>query len=458
MNDDKYIGIEVLTNVLSNVTEMVDQRTELLNSMFKEDLYNDFLMKEAMQGGMGGAGIDNVAPVGMGMPDLSIPEAPDPKEFVNVEDAGLTPSDLGDTNLDMPVDSGNNDQTQNFNKGGLIPTSSSAPKSDKFNPQNSTSSKSLEETGFDDVIERNISNKIADDFQIDARLKDAFGASLALPMKAAGVGLMALLKKIPATTPEMQSNINNFLNQMSTNLGVSTESVDHSNQNLNEETSLNERIQNWITNASEWITGKEDSKNDDPMGGSITKIHGINQGGGGIASTISNFFGLAKDRDHEVSEETIMGAAVTGLQKRRQMNELYMQMLNGGGGGVSPNIKEPNQGGLTKIIETMNNTINVNKNNLKGITSTQNIINANDLSSTVADTSFITDLTNSVFQENSQLLTEKYNEETMKNSLANVVNDMPNAKMDMEGPGEMALSQVKQSVFFSEYANTAQFS
>ena len=456
MNDDKYIGIEVLTNVLSNVTEMVDQRTTLLNSMFKEDLYNDFLMQEAMQGGMGGAGIDNVAPVGMGMPDLSIPEAPDPKEFVNVEDAGLTPSDLGDTNLDMPVDSGNNNQTQNFNKGGLIPTSSSATKSDKFNPQNSTSSKSLEETGFDDVIERNISNKIADDFQIDARLKDAFGASLALPMKAAGVGLMALLKKIPATTPEMQSNINNFLTQMSTNLGVSTESVDYSNQNLNEETSLNERIQNWITNASEWITGKEDSKNDDPMGGSITKIHGINQGGGGIASTISNFFGLAKDKDHEVSEKTIMGAAVTGLQKRRQMNDLYMQMLNGGGGGVSPNIKE--SGGLTKIMETMNNTININKNNLKGITSTQNIINANDLSSTAADTSFITDLTNSVFQENSQLLKEKYDTNVVSDQLSNTVANIPSAGGGIESTGEMALSQVKQSVFFSEYANTSQFS
>ena len=64
MNDDKYIGIEVLTDVLSHVTEMVDQRTTLLNSMFKEDLYNDFLMQEAMQGGMGGAGIDNVSPVG----------------------------------------------------------------------------------------------------------------------------------------------------------------------------------------------------------------------------------------------------------------------------------------------------------------------------------------------------------------------------------------------------------
>ena len=89
MNDDKYIGIEVLTDVLRNVTEMVDQRTTLLNSMFKEDLYNDFLMAEAMQGGMGGAGVDNVAPIGMGMPDLSIPQAPDSKQVVNVEDANL---------------------------------------------------------------------------------------------------------------------------------------------------------------------------------------------------------------------------------------------------------------------------------------------------------------------------------------------------------------------------------
>ena len=156
MNDDKYIGIEVLTDVLSNVTEMVDQRTTLLNSMFKEDLYNDFLMQEAFHGGMGGAGIDNVAPIAMGMPDLSVPQPPDDKEFVNVEDAGLLPSDIGDTNLTTP--SGNDgNQTQTYNKGGILSTSAK-PKSDNFNPQESTSSKSLEETGFDDVIERNISN------------------------------------------------------------------------------------------------------------------------------------------------------------------------------------------------------------------------------------------------------------------------------------------------------------
>ena len=455
MNDDKYIGIEVLTDVLSHVTEMVDQRTTLLNSMFKEDLYNDFLMQEAMQGGMGGAGIDNVAPIGMGMPDLSIPQAPDDKEFVNVEDAGLLPSDIGDTDLTTPS-SNDGSSTQNFNKGGILPTSAK-PKSDNFNPQDSTSSKSLEETGFNDVIERNISNKIADDFQIDQRLKDAFGNSLALPMKAAGVGLMGLLSRIPSTDADMQNSINNFLTKMSTSLGVSTESSTLNSSTDNKENiDLSTRIQNWIHNAADWLTSKP--KNDDPMGGSVTKIHGINQGGGGIGSTISNFFGLAKDRDHEVSEETMMGAAVTGLQKRRQMNDLYMQMLNGGGGGVSPNIKEPNQGGLTKIIETMSNTLNFNKNNLEGITSTQNIINANDLSSTVADTSFITDLTNSVFQENSELLAAKYDTESIKNSIINATTGKPNTKIDMEGAGELSLSQVKQSVFFSEYANTAQFS
>ena len=455
MNDDKYIGIEVLTNVLSGVTDMVDQRTTLLNSMFKEDLYNDFLMQEAMQGGMGGAGIDNVAPIGMGMPDLSIPQAPDDKEFVNVEDAGLLPSDIGDTDLTTPS-SNDGSSTQNFNKGGILPTSAK-PKSDNFNPQDSTSSKSLEETGFNDVIERNISNKIADDFQIDQRLKDAFGNSLALPMKAAGVGLMGLLSRIPSTDADMQNSINNFITKISTSLGVSTESSTLNSSTDNKENiDLSTRIQNWIHNAADWLTSKP--KNDDPMGGSVTKIHGINQGGGGIASTISNFFGLAKDRDHEVSEETMMGAAVTGLQKRRQMNDLYMQMLNGGGGGVSPNIKEPNQGGLTKIIETMSNTLNFNKNNLEGITSTQNIINANDLSSTVADTSFITDLTNSVFQENSELLAAKYDTESIKNSIINATTGKPNTKIDMEGAGELSLSQVKQSVFFSEYANTAQFS
>ena len=286
MNDDKYIGIEVLTNVLNNVIEMVDQRTALLNSMFKEDLYNDFLMMEAMQGGMGGAGVDNVAPVNTGMNDLSLPQAPNDQNIVNLEEAGLNPSDTGNTNLDNPND---DTTTQNYNKGAITPPTSglSGNALNPFSSEEKPSSKSLEETGFNDVIERNISNSIADDFQIDQRLKDAFGSSLALPMKAAGVGLMGLLSRIPATDADMQNNIDNFLTQMSTSLGVSTESSTLNSSTDNKENiDLSTRIQNWVHKAADWLVSKP--KNDDPMGGSVTKIHGINQGGGGIGSTISN--------------------------------------------------------------------------------------------------------------------------------------------------------------------------
>ena len=277
-------------------------------------------------------------------------------------------------------------------------------------------------------------------------------------MKAAGVGLMGLLSRIPASDSEMQETINNSLSTLSSALGVSTENSEVNLSTTSEENvDLATRIQNWIYKGANWLVSKGNPNGQEkPMGGSITKIHGINQGGGGPVETIKNFFGLAKDRDHEVSEETMMGAAVTGLQKRRQMNDLYMQMLNGGGGGVSPNIND--QGGLTKIIESMNNTINVNKNNLEGITSTQNFVNAADLSSTADQRSFITDLTNTVFQENSELLAAKYDTESIKNSIINATSAGPSTKIDMEGGGEMALSQVKQSVFFSEYANTAQFS
>ena len=75
MSDDRYIGIEVLANTVNNMTEMIDDRNGLLNSMFKKDVYNDFLMSEAAQGGVGGAGVDNeaISSMGGGAPDLSTP-------------------------------------------------------------------------------------------------------------------------------------------------------------------------------------------------------------------------------------------------------------------------------------------------------------------------------------------------------------------------------------------------
>lgn len=57
--------------------------------------------------------------------------------------------------------------------------------------------------------------------------------------------------------------------------------------------------------------------------------------GGGVFSTIGNFFGLAKDRDHKVSNKTQMGQVVNSLQNRRKQQEEMMKQLRGYQGGGS---------------------------------------------------------------------------------------------------------------------------
>ena len=111
MEEEKDIGLEVLTEQVVNMTGLIKNRNNLLQAMFKSDLEQDFLMQEAAQGGTGGAGVDgSVSPTGgMGgiAPNLMLPTPalPDRKEYVNVEEAsgsgnvgGASPN-----GSDMPV-------------------------------------------------------------------------------------------------------------------------------------------------------------------------------------------------------------------------------------------------------------------------------------------------------------------------------------------------------------------
>ena len=50
----------------------------------------------------------------------------------------------------------------------------------------------------------------------------------------------------------------------------------------------------------------------------------------GLINTVKNFVGLAKNKDHKVSDKTPMGAAVTGLQRRRQATDAALKMLRQG--------------------------------------------------------------------------------------------------------------------------------
>ena len=54
---------------------------------------------------------------------------------------------------------------------------------------------------------------------------------------------------------------------------------------------------------------------------------------GGVFSTIKNLLGLAKDRDHKVSNKTQMGQVVNSLQSRRKKQEEMMRQLRGYQGG-----------------------------------------------------------------------------------------------------------------------------
>ena len=118
MSDDKYIGIEVLANTVNSMTEMIDDRNGLLNSMFKKDVYNDFLMSETAQGGVGGAGVDNeaISSMGGGAPDLSTPMMPARNSYVNVETMVVV---LVVETLVVLVKMVHLDPTRNFNKGGV---------------------------------------------------------------------------------------------------------------------------------------------------------------------------------------------------------------------------------------------------------------------------------------------------------------------------------------------------
>jgi len=458
MKDDKYIGIEVLNNAVQGVTGMVENRNDLLQSMFKSDLRDDFLMKESAQGGMGGAGVDSIAPMGMGMMDLmpNSPTPPDSTTTYNLEESGINP-DTMQPNIDGGI-------TQKFAEGGITSGMRAGPGGGggkDFSPQDKPSSKSLEESGFDDTFEKNISNKLEDDFKIDQRLKDAFGASLALPIKAAAVGLMGLLGKIPATSEEMQENITDSMTMISHAMGLSYETA-------NQRVDVNNLEKNTEQGGNTWFSwfqrliGRNQKDKDKPMGGNVTKLHGIGKsvnqgGGGGIVSTVQNFFGLAKDRDHGVSTETTMGGVVNALQQRRRMIEAF----GNDNSGVTINGINQGGGGLTSIMSSLSNSMT----NLGGSNTIANVFPISNMGGDISSTtnasnmSMLSDLTNNVLNQ-SNLLTQETTSALQQGgsggggtSTANPA--IPN--FDMESGTGMATSIVKSSIFFTEYANTAQF-
>ena len=170
-------------------------------------------------------------------------------------------------------------------------------------------------------------------------------AAIQLPSKAAGIvtmGLMGEVLKNAKLPPGVTAHIKSISSPISSAFGI----PDIVSQDLTEDSQFiqNQKRQEVLSarrgregrergvlgRIMDFITGKGGT------GGSNTIYNrisggtggGYGVGGGGIVESIKNWFGLAKDKDHEVSPDTMMGNTINNMQNWRRRNEQYMELLN----------------------------------------------------------------------------------------------------------------------------------
>ncbi len=449
--EEPKVTLADLYKAILSIKDLIEDREALLQSMFKEDLYKDFLMQEAQQSGA--VGVNSMDPTGdaIDITPLS-PEMPDEVDYQSVQSKrDAHPEDGGPTvqeGLDLNDKADGNGSTKKFKAGGL--TGGTDPFS-AFSPADSTSSQSLSESGFDDTFEKNISDKLEKDFQIDGRLKEAFGASLALPMKAAAAGLMQVFKMIPSIG--IGGNINNIVNNnlsaISKSLGISSENVTQTGDTAS--TNLFQSVVNGGVNS---FLG---------MGGNgANGIHGANGANGSPGSTGSSIAGDNKFLNSVMNSTTLADSRTSGGNRFNILNPF---------GGMQKGLIEGNKAregtrGHDTSGTPLGNMLNHNNrtqqmiNQLMSSTTNMNSSNGGlNLSSFATGDSSIALLTDTVINEgNDLLMIEDQSIQKQAEEMANPPNPTgPN--MEMESGFADAIADVKSvSDVFLEYASTAQFS
>ncbi len=449
--EEPKVTLADLYKAILSIKDLIEDREALLQSMFKEDLYKDFLMQEAQQSGA--VGVNSMDPTGdaIDITPLS-PEMPDEVDYQSVQSKrDAHPEDGGPTvqeGLDLNDKADGNGSTKKFKAGGL--TGGTDPFS-AFSPADSTSSQSLSESGFDDTFEKNISDKLEKDFQIDGRLKEAFGASLALPMKAAAAGLMQVFKMIPSIGigGNINNIVNNNLNSISKNLGISSENVTQTGDTAS--TNLFQSVVNGGVNS---FLG---------MGGNgANGMHGANGANGSPGSTGSSIAGDNKFLNSVMNSTTLADSRTSGGNRFNILNPF---------GGMQKGLIEGNKAregtrGHDTSGTPLGNMLNHNNrtqqmiNQLMSSTTNMNSSNGGlNLSSFATGDSSIALLTDTVINEgNDLLMIEDQSIQKQAEEMANPPNPTgPN--MEMESGFADAIADVKSvSDVFLEYASTAQFS
>ena len=220
--------IEDLNTNIGGLKNLIDDRNKLMDFMFKEDQYNDFLLAEKLQD-MGDTGGLKVQPIKGNSLDLSptndlLPNKVEhdvagkidpkvvrmPRNDDKKSKASRNPMRRNWTENLNPMNwfgGGNNNKgskTKKLSKGGFLSSGIGS----------SPSISSLEKSGFDDTFQKNISSKLEEDFAIPDSLKRAFGEAMELPLRASAAVIADLISKIPAQDASTKQIINESLSEV----------------------------------------------------------------------------------------------------------------------------------------------------------------------------------------------------------------------------------------------------
>ena len=251
MKNPKFPSIDTVHETLSDLTKLFEDRNAILNSMFKEDKYKDFLLAENIQSLVEADKRDDAAGgkikkdlangyevlkaktnmqkfasfISPGMlPTLDLSEEGDYDEDDIEEEIDereeprekQTPApekgekgekgDTGETNLKIDAPKGNfnnrltnQPSTQNSGvklaEGGIVPPSPmmNAMNPSAQRPETKSGIKSLESLGL--VGKKNVASELTEDLGLE-EYKKALADAMALPLKAVAAGLAGLMDKV----------------------------------------------------------------------------------------------------------------------------------------------------------------------------------------------------------------------------------------------------------------------
>ena len=190
--NEAYSFEEQLLDQGTGLLGLVEDRNRLLKSMYRQDLFQDFLLAEKLQSLDDTGGLD-VQPISRKGFDLSP---------VNE----LTPNTI---QVNKPSQQS---QPKQMRQGGVVgsnPIIDMLPDSSgTYQPQTNKQTESLAEAGVTNDLTK-VTGTVLDDFKLDDKLAKAFAQSMALPAKAAAVALADLLSKIqiPGSTDTVKSEV-----------------------------------------------------------------------------------------------------------------------------------------------------------------------------------------------------------------------------------------------------------